>query len=487
MTCNRSLTPSISPARSLAVWGLTLSLVWMVGCGKDEAKKAPAKPKSGATHAAAKVPAGKPATDKKPTPPKLTLPVAKVIAARVTERCALAGKESPLDAHAVAVDQIAGRQYQAVTLAAVKKATAAGGDPASPTPKAVVAKAEAKKVAPAKAPAKKDDSGKAAAPKADAKPAPVGPDAAPAGTTRTPAGRLSPDTDAQRKMMLAYRKDATAAEKWPAYKAQIDAGAKTCLWAPELGLITPKLVDRYVSTFVEVTCLQEKHRGEGGKIDASAHAHASVAVFKKQGFGVREFAELGLIMGRFANVQTDMHKARGELCPDPRIKAAEEAANGSYVGQLKGSFAAQVKLTAKNGKLTGTLTAKRIKGRKGALTIPLEGMIHGARVHLNGVQGQDWVRLDCDGGTANRGCGWSGEVGFKKRKGTWTYKAVKTKPEAPVAPAATAEGKPKPLGKKAPVPAEPKPAKIAPGAASPEPKEKMAGEAPSAGEPAAVE
>lgn len=365
--------------------------------------------KAGATTATA-APVAKPAAT--PKPPPLKLDADKFLQARITERCAIKGGEPAEDALIAAADAYAGRQYQpAPDKVAVKKAAAAAAAtkkdaPASGKPKAVV---------------------------------PAVPGAlVPHDTKLTGKGRLVPDTAEHKTWLKNYAADTVTAKTWPAWKTQLDKAAEGCRWSPKLGLISAKLIERYTNVFVQITCLQDKHRGADGKVDEVAHARAAIKVFQANDFEARGFSRLGLIMAGFPKVQATLHAIRAKTCPDPRLKLNDKANEGEYIGSFRGAAKGSLKLTAKAGKLTGALTVAPGKGIKKAITIAVSGSIDGKRLHLNGVTGQDWLRLDCS--ATKKVCDWSGEIGFKKRKGTWSYKRP---PEPLVAPGAAA---PVPVG-----------------------------------------
>ena len=455
MSLTLRLPPSARVAMPLAALFATLCLA--AGCGDKTGatagKAAPSKATGGAATAPAPVVATAPVVAK---PPALKLPLKQVLHARVTERCAIKGGESPDEALIIAADAAAGRTFQPQHV----------GDGAAMVPAPAPAKPTAKK--------KGDPSVAIAAPPPTAKLA--------EGMAATPKGRVYTDDAAHKRWIADYGHDKLALETWPAWKSDVTKQVEVCQWSPERGLIDGALIDRYTGAFVEVTCLQDKHRGADGNLDEVAHAQAAIKVFEKHGFDARSFSLLGLIMAKFPTVQATVHAVRAKLCPDPRIELTAKANNGPYIGALRGDLAGTVKLVAKDGALAGSLALTPGKRLKSAIQIKLSGTIHGDRLHLNGVTGQDWVRLDCAGDLKT--CEWSGQVGFKKRKGRWSYE----RPVEPVAAPGTIEAKTRagPGPKVVPVAGiveTTKPAAPPTGSPPPTPAPKLAGPPPGSAKP----
>ena len=429
------------------------------GCGKKEDKK----PSAGQAPAkTAEAPKAK--TPPKPQPPKLKLELDKFVAARVVEQCALKNKESKLDARTVAIDQLAGRPYQAQ--GSVPKPPPAPAAPAAEAPKEEAAKEEVAKdkaAADKAAPPAKPQAAEAAKAKVAAPPPPP---------ARTPGGRLPP-SKADATVVANYEHDIKASAAWKPYQARIKQGVDACLWAPELGLVDEKLVSRYVSTFVEITCLQDKHRSKGGELDTVGHARAAVEVFERNGFTAADFARMGIPMGRFDSVQAKIQEARSKDCPDKRTNAQTQPANGDYIGDIKGSLKGKIKVKAEQGKLSGTIVLAPRGKRKEPLTLTVSGTKYGGRVHINASEGQDFLRLDCRVG--GKACQWSGQVGFKDRKGTFTFRLPPPPPpekspaavsaiappndSAPAAPGAVPAAAPAQPAPKGPPTVAPKPVK----------------------------
>ncbi|HAN31379.1 MAG TPA: hypothetical protein DCQ06_07260, partial [Myxococcales bacterium] len=254
-----------------------IMVLMLASCGKDKAKTPAGNTKVDETVTKKPALPVKP----KPKPPKLQLELDDFIKTRVVERCALKGKESKDDARTIAIDQLAGRPYQPQGL--VPKPT-----PTAPKPKVEqAAKAEKKPADPKGTVRTEADSPngppKVEAPSGDKAIADPKDSAAQSAPTVTPGGRMAL-TKQDEPLTSKYDHDLKAAAKWKPYQDRIEKEVQTCLWAPELGLVNEDLVNRYVSAFVEITCLQDKHRDKGGQLDTVAHARAAVEVFERNQF-----------------------------------------------------------------------------------------------------------------------------------------------------------------------------------------------------------
>ncbi len=393
--------PSTTITAYVALCG-ALATLWVGGCSKDKTMPAPA-------------PAAKslPPPAAKPAPAKLVdlgMDEGRYVSAAITERCARAAGETAADARTVAIDQIAGRPHQAVTLEAV---AAAAKKDAAPIPGAAT---------------------------------PVGKEAPTAGTdaaSRTPAGRYAPGPSDAAHIGRYERANKRAKERADIRK-RIAEGVRDCLWAPELGQVERELIDRFVATFVGITCAAEKLRDKAGKIDELAHAHAAVEIFAKHGFKAPEFARLGPILGRFAQIEKEMYDGRRAQCQDPREVAAQKAINGAYIGSFSGSRSGVLRVQAADGSLTGTVEFGPLKkaaaGQPAKLeSWPIRGAISVRRVYLLGNKELAFIRLE--GGAQGDGYGgrWQGELAFKKVSGKWS---IKRPPPPPAAPAPVPPSKP---------------------------------------------
>lgn len=391
----------IMVAASWTTWVIALGLA-LSGCGKKEA----AAPLATRTKAQPSAEKAAPA----PKPVDIGMDETRFVAARILERCALAAGESELDGRAMAIDLVAGRPYQPVTLEALKEAIAA---------------AKAAAAAPA-LPAGATGT--------------AGADKSTGGAMRTPAGRLGPGpSDAA--FVGRYEKALLLASKRPDIVAQIDKGATSCLFAPELGRLDPDLIERYTVAFVEITCAAERHRGKDGKVDALAHAQEAGQIFTAQKFTAPEFARIGPIMGRFSGMEKDIYDRRRAQCPDPRETLAREAASGAYEGTFAGLGAGRLKIQAEEGALTGTMTFTGPPADKGGEAQVLKswrvlGALNGDRVHLLASEDLDWIRLEGKRAGKSFSGGWKAEIGFKKLKGTWAFARPLPAPPAAASPPA---------------------------------------------------
>lgn len=273
-------------------------------------------------------------------------------------------------------------------------------------------------------------------------PLPAEPPAATTGTmAATPAAIDGVVEDAASSQLRARFRKAHEIAPVLGLTPQIDALIATCLYARELGLIEPGLVERYARTFVEVACLQAELKGPDGKPDVNAHAHAAAKLFTGNGFKAAEFSRLGLIFARFPQVQARIYSEKSARCPDPRLGLAAAAATAAYNGQVTGGRNGALAVTAKDGALTGSVqwlgaNAKAADGAAEPAAVALDGAIAGQTVNLFGQVGYDWVRLEGKAvGTGFAG-GWKAERNMQKLKGNWTMERVMPAPSAP-APAAT--------------------------------------------------
>jgi hypothetical protein len=256
---------------------------------------------------------------------------------------------------------------------------------------------------------------------------PVGKEAPTEGTdeaSRTPAGRWAPGASDAAYLGQYERANERAVERADIRK-QIAEGVRGCLYAPELGRIPRKLIDRYVAAFVAITCAAERLKDEAGKVDELAHALEATQILADRGFNAVEFAKLGPIFGRFAQIETEMYDGRRARCPDPREAAAAKAINGPYMGAFAGPRSGVLRLEASDGGLTGTIefaaSKKTAAGQPGSpVSWPIRGSISDRRVHLLATKELAFIRLEAKGSADGYKGRWQGELDFKKLKGTWS-------------------------------------------------------------------
>jgi len=395
---------------TIAAWaalcaGLTSLL--LAGCAKDKPSPAP-KPATASAPEAAAEPAPP------PKPVDIGMDEKKYVQAATLERCARAGGETAADSRTVAIDLIAGRPFQPVTpeavAAAVKKVKAAAALPTGGTATDKDAPAEGTEEA-----------------------------------ARTPAGRwASAPSDAAH--VGRYERANTLLSKRPDLSKRIAEGVRDCVYAPELGRVERELIDRYVATFVDITCAAERLRDDKGKTDEVAHAHEAARLFSEKGFKAAEFARLGVIFGRFPAIEKAMYDGRRKNCPDPREIAAKKAVNGAYLGSFDGTRSGTLTLTAEDGSLTGTIVfapvgkAKADKPAKADIW-PVRGAISDSHVHLLATRELEFVRLEARMAKEGYAGRWQAELDFKKLSGRWQMKRPpppKPKVDSPTPTAAKA-------------------------------------------------
>ena len=255
---------------------------------------------------------------------------------------------------------------------------------------------------------------------------------------------LPPDTPDQLTARNKLRFAANLAQAHTETQLKITGLVADCLYAHELGIVDPAYVERYSKTFVEIACLQRQFTDAAGKFDALGHANAAGTVFAKYGMNAGELSRLGIVLGRFASVQAQVHKSKAALCPDPRV--AEEAARttGEWNGQVKGDRNGSLQLHGNVGKVKGAVqwlgaTVKYADGAAENQAIPVEGQISGDRLALYGEFNGDWIRFEGKGGGAIFSGTWQAQRGgMDKFKGTFAVEKV---------PAAAAPGDPTAAGK----------------------------------------
>ncbi len=260
-------------------------------------------------------------------------------------------------------------------------------------------------------------------------------------------GTISPTEPAETPEDLAarerYLKAVTLAEAHTPTQQRVAAQVEQCLYAPELGLIEQALIDRYITVFVEIACLQREMLGPDGKLDVTAHSLAAAKAFTANQFNAGDFARMGLVFGRFPVIQAQLQSQKTKRCPDPRVAEQQATSTGEWNGALTGDRNASLHLTAQAGALTGAVQWLGVKksddGRPGTQpAIPVTGALSGETINLFGQVGQDWVRLSgkLQAGPKGQLTGtWQGEVDFHKLKGAWSGERVPAVPAltAPVA------------------------------------------------------
>ncbi len=250
-----------------------------------------------------------------------------------------------------------------------------------------------------------------------------------------------PDTPEQLDWRNRYHKAVTLAQAHTATQEQVADQVKACLYAKELGLVPKDLIDRYASTFVEVACLQRQFVGADGKIDAVAHANAAAEAFSRNRMSAGEMTRLGMVFGRYPQVQAQVHAAKAEKCPDPRVAQEARRSTGEWNGNVTGDRLGALNLQADVGRLKGAVqwqgaTVKYADGAAETQAIAVEGQLSGDRVTLFGEFNGDWVRLQGERKDDRFTGTWQAQrAGMDKFKGTWT--AEKTA-DAAAAPTPTA-------------------------------------------------
>lgn len=289
---------------------------------------------------------------------------------------------------------------------------------------------------------------------AGAAPGSAAPAAAPAAPPEgmTPAGRpgLGPP-DAE--WIARYDRAQAVAKDRPDIQARLEQAVQGCMYASELGLLDEERVGRFIRTTVAITCEEDKHRGPDGQVDGLAHAQAAVGIFRENNFEARQFAEWGLIMARFAEMDKRVHDARRAACPDPREAELQRFQRGVWQGRLSGGRTGELALQASDGGLLGEVRVRAAAG-KGAgkpassgqgdaseqrppdLVLKARGAISANRVHLFAVDDLQWLRLDGQRvGEVFEGK-WQAEIGFTKTSGRFTLArpAPTPPPPAPAKP-----------------------------------------------------
>lgn len=400
---------------------LMVSALALPACGKKEPAKPAAESEPKAAAAAPKKDDAPPAP---PPPPEIGLELEKYVAARTLQLCAEKHGLDQMKAKWAAVGVLAGRAHPVDLDAALPKAE---------TDKpAAAAKAGAKDAA-------KPDSAKPA----DAKPV------AAAADDKSPPVLPAPTPEdeglAQRFAAAHPLIDAHAPTK-----QRIDAAVEKCLYAPEIGLVSDELIERYSATFVQVACLQRQMVDASGKGDPLAQAQVAAKIFQQNQFTAAEFSRYGFVFARFQPIQAKVHKAKAETCPDPREAEQQQTASGRWSGGATGSRNGALTLTAAEGKLTGSVQwqGANVKNADGAAepqALALTGSLSGTSVTLFGQDGMEWVRLN--GKADDKGVlsgSWEGaKADGSKQKGSWRADrvpdAAPTAPTgAPAAPAAPA-------------------------------------------------
>lgn len=353
-----------------AVWiaGLALGASIVNGCGKSEPEHA--KPDD--DKAAAPAPAVE-----APKPPDVGMDLEAFVAARILEGCAARYGEPADEAKLLAIRQIAGLPHVApVTAAALEALQARKGVPPADSPTGVMA------------------------------------------SERGRPG-LAPD---ELKIQTSYEAAITKAAAWPEIARRVEDAVATCHYAEQVGLIQQERIASYIQAFVEVTCLGESTLGPDGKPDVIAHARAAAGIFRKIGLDARSFSQLGLVLGTFPDVTARIAEARSKACPDPRQAALHEASSGSFDGTMIGALQGTVTIEAHDGDAKATAVFAAGKGKvKVQRTLQLSGVLHGGRAHLQGGEGQDWLRFDAAPGSDGNGT-WTGQIGFRTVNGQWSWK-----------------------------------------------------------------
>lgn len=235
---------------------------------------------------------------------------------------------------------------------------------------------------------------------------------------KTKPAAQDPDTPDQLAMRQKFRASHNPAAGHAPTKAAIEARLKDCVYAPEIGLVAPELLQRYQACFVEIACSQRKHTDANGVVDATAHAQAAAAVFAANNFNAGDFARYGMIFGRFPNVQAKLHAAKAAACPDPRAQAEVARTTGEWNGSLAGERNAALNLRGDGGKVRGAVqwlgaTVRYADGKPETQAIQVEGVISAQTVALFGEVAGDWVRLE-------------GKVAGDRLEGTWTGQRAMT-------------------------------------------------------------
>jgi hypothetical protein len=347
----------------------------LASCGK---KPAPIddKPVSNKVNEAIAAPLAAPAS---PTaapelpPPELGVPYKDYLQARTLEKCAVAHFEDPIVAETHAVHLLMGQAFP-VNMEHVFDA-----------PKPV---------------------GKSGAKVQGAK----------SDAVKTPV--LPPDTAEEFALRQKYRTANALAEAHTPTQAAVQSGLTDCIYASELGLIKPELIDRYLQAFVEIACLQRSMVGPDGKLDPLAHAQAAAAVFAKVNLSAAEFARIGMVFGRFPKIQAKLHTAKASSCPDPRIAEQAKATTGEWNGEMKGDRNASLHLNGTTGTVQGAVqwlgaTVRYADGAAETQAVPISGSISSDKVSLFGQLGNDWVRLE-------------GKFASDRIEGTWTAQRAGT-------------------------------------------------------------
>lgn len=379
--------------------------VGLAGCGSKAKAPAPAPAAPPAPAAA-----GPDAPVVPEAPPDLGVDVERFVLAKVTEGCAKRFGEAADDARLLAVDSLLGLAHQPPESAEVRRSRAARKGVPLP--------------------------GEATA------------------SQRTTAGRVPAAADGREEAAAALARAETKAAEIPALGRRIEDAVATCHYAAQVGLVPPAVIESYIRVFVEITCLGESTRRPDGALDETAHAQAAAEVFRGAGTNARDFSQLGLTLGVFEDVTARIAEARRERCPDRRTEALGPI-SGAFELMFEGQAAITGELKAQDGEASAT-TRVLIKGAP-PKTLALTGVVQPNHVHLQGGEGQDWLRLDGKpdqpGAAAAGGRGtWEAMMGFKKLRGTWKWQPRAAAGEGAPAPAATAPASPAPSPAAPPTP-----------------------------------
>lgn len=250
--------------------------------------------------------------------------------------------------------------------------------------------------------------------------------------SKTKVATQDPDTPDQLAMRQKFRASHNPAAAHAPTKALLEAGVKDCVYAPEIGMVAPDLLQRYQNCFVEIACLQRKHTNASGQVDATAHAQAAALVFSANNFNAGDFARYGIIFGRFPNVQAKLHAAKALACPDPRALADVQRTTGEWNGSLAGDRNAALNLHGEGGKVKGAVqwlgaTVRYADGSAELQAIQVEGVVSPQSVALFGESGGDWVRLEGKVVDDRLEGTWTGQRAMAdKFKGTWTAQKLPT-------------------------------------------------------------
>lgn len=392
--------------RALAVTSVAI----VASCGKKDPP--PSVAKAPAVAAAAAAPAAAPKVDALPPPPEIGMVLDTYVAARTLEMCARKYEEPPAVAEKLAIDLIAGRKFEPNLQRAFER----------------LQKQDAANAAAA---------AKAAKDAKNAKPMPAA--AVPAApTTTTP--ELPPDDE---KIRVTFRKAHELVAAYAPAQGKIDASVKSCLYSADYGVIDQAQVDKYAKVFAEVVCLQRQMTDADGKFDGLAHAQAAAKVFSDNQYNAADFAKLGVVFGRIALIQEQIHKVKEAKCPDQRAAAAAAATTGEFSGQLKGDRLGALNFRATASALEGAVQWQGVAAATPDGTphdiaaLPIKGALSGDSIELFGQIDSDFVRISGKLAKDGKLSGtWKGGRNFKNLKGTFTGQRLE--PAPPKTPGAAA-------------------------------------------------